>query len=126
MIEKLKNQKYLAMVYKENKNYKRQQLFVDSFLVIAALKGLSNLAMVSLKEDEYGIVQQNLADIITTFIDLQKVVEKFNQTGFGCSISFRVLQNNHPDKIDLLIQKLIFILNESIYKITHTFGTSLK
>ncbi|RNA32452.1 nucleoporin NDC1 [Brachionus plicatilis] len=126
LIEKLKKQKYFAMIYKENKNYKTQQLFVDSFMVIASLKGLSNLVMASLKEDEYGIVQQNLAEIITTFIDLQKVIEKFNQTGSGCSISFRILQNSHPDQIELFIQKLIFILNESIYKITHTFGTSLK
>lgn len=114
------------MIYKENKNYKTQQLFINSFIVIPALKGLSNLAMVSLKEDEYGIVQQTLPEIITTFIELQKVVEKFNQIGSGCSISFRVLQNSHPYNIELYIQKLIFILNESIYKITKTFGSSLK
>ena len=114
------------MIYKENKNYKTQQLFANSHIVIPALKGLSNLAMASLKEDEYGIVQQTLHEIITTFIDLQKVIEKFNQIGSGCSISLRVLQNSHPDNIELYIQKLIFILNESIYKITNTFGTSLR
>ena len=126
LIDKLKKQKYFAMIYKENQNYKTQQLFVDSFLVINALKGLSNIAVASLKEDEYGIVQQNLADVINTFINLQKLVEKFNQTGYGCSISMRVLQKSHPDQIDLYIQKMTFILNESIYKITHTFGPSLK
>lgn len=62
-----------SQLYKENTNYKTEQLFVDSFLVVNALKGLSNLAMSSFTEDEYGIVQQTLPDIINTFIELQKV-----------------------------------------------------
>ncbi len=69
----LKKQRFFAHFYKENTNYKTEQLFVDSFLVINALKGLSNLVMCSYTEDEYGIVQQTLPDIISTFIDLQKV-----------------------------------------------------
>lgn len=77
-MEKLKKQKYFAMIYNENPNYKTQQLFVDSLLVINALKGLSNMAMASVKEDEYGIVQQTLPDIITTYISLLKVDFKSN------------------------------------------------
>jgi hypothetical protein len=49
-------------------------MFVDSFLMTNILRGLSNLAVASLNEDEYGIVQQTLADIITAFIQLQKVI----------------------------------------------------
>lgn len=82
--------------------------------------------MASFKEDDYGIVQQNLADIINTFISLQKVIEKFNPTGSSTNISFKVLQKSHPDQIDLYVQKLTFILNESIYKIAQTFGPTLK
>lgn len=48
-------------------------MFVDSYLMTNILRGLSNLAVASLNEDEYGIVQQTLADIITAFIQLQKV-----------------------------------------------------
>lgn len=62
-----------SILYNENANYKTQQLFVDSFLITNSLKGLSNLAIASFTEDEYGIVQQTLPEIITTFINLQKV-----------------------------------------------------
>ena len=62
-----------SILYYENANYKAQQLFVDSFMITNSLKGLSNLSIASFTEDEYGIVQQTLADIITAFIQLQKV-----------------------------------------------------
>ena len=73
----MKCQKILTNIYKENPNSKTQTLFVDSFLVIEALKGLSNLATKSFTEDQYGIVQQTLPDILTTLIQLQKVIFKF-------------------------------------------------
>lgn len=63
----------MSKIYKENTNCKTQALFVDSFLVILSLKGLSNLVMKSFSEDQYGIVQQTLPDILTTYIQLQKV-----------------------------------------------------
>lgn len=72
-MEFLQKQRIFSHFYKKNPNYKTEQLFVDSFLVILALKGLSNLVMHSYTEDEYGIVQQTLPDIINTFIELQKV-----------------------------------------------------
>lgn len=122
----LKKQQMFSNIYKENKNYKTEQLFVDSFLVINALKGLSNLAMSSYTEDEYGIVQQTLPDIINTFLELQKILEKFNPTHSSTTISFKVLQRSDANKIELLMQKLTFILNESLFKITQTFGPSLK
>lgn len=77
MIEKLKTYKLFAYLYAENPDYKFQRLFVDSFMVINALKGISNLVVASLTEDEYGIVQQTLCEIITLFIDLQKVFKQF-------------------------------------------------
>ena len=69
----MKHQKIFTNIYKENPNSKTQALFIDSFLVIEALKGLSNLATKSFTEDQYGIVQQTLPDILTTLIQLQKV-----------------------------------------------------
>jgi nucleoporin NDC1 len=69
----VKKQRLIAYLYKENANFKVQQLFVDSFLVISALKGLSNLIAASKTEDEYGAVQQNLVEIITVFAELLKV-----------------------------------------------------
>lgn len=74
MIDKLKAQKLFSYLYAENPDFKYQNLFVDSFLVINALKGLSNLVVASYTEDEYGIVQQTLCDLIKLFIDLQKVI----------------------------------------------------
>ncbi len=73
MTEFFKKQAFLKKIYKENPNSKTQALFVDSFLVIQALKGLSNLAMKSFTEDQYGIVQQTLPEILITLIQLQKV-----------------------------------------------------
>lgn len=122
----LKKQRVFSHVYKKNTNYKTKQLFVDSFIVINALKGLSNMVMVSFSEDEYGIVQQTLTDIIHTFISLQKILEKFNTTTSSTSISFKILQKSDTNKIELLMQKLTFILNESMFKVTQTFGPSLK
>lgn len=126
MLGYLKKQKLFSHFYKENPNYKTEQLFVDSFLVVNALKGLSNMAVASVNEDEYGIVQQTLPDIIHTFISLQKILEKFNSTTSSTSISFKILQKCDANKIELLMQKLTFILNESMFKITQTFGPSLK
>jgi hypothetical protein len=74
MANSFKKQKLFSYLYNENTNYKTQQLFVDSFLITNSLKGLSNLTVASFTEDEYGIVQQTLPEIITTFINLQKVL----------------------------------------------------
>lgn len=127
IIGMLKKQKLFSYIYNENVNYKNQQLIVDSFLVINALKGLANLAKYSIEEDQYGIVQQTLADILSTFMNLQKTIEKYHPICCpGGGLSFKVLQNPNANKIDLLLQKLYFVLNESTYKITMTFGTSLK
>ncbi len=68
-----KKQRLVAYLYKENTNFKVQQLFVDSFLVINSLKGLSNMIAASKTEDEYGAVQQNLVEILTVFTELLKV-----------------------------------------------------
>lgn len=123
----LKKQKAFSYIYNENANYKTQQLFVDSFLVINAVKSLANLAMHSFGEDQYGIVQQTLPEILTQLMNLQKVLEKFQQASYNQSgISFKILQSKYPNRLDLLTQKLGFILNESTYKLTQTFGTSLK
>ena len=74
LVQLIKQNKIVSLFYVENPNYKKEQKFVDSFLVINALKGLSNLAMYSLDEDEYGIVQQTLPEIINTLVLLQKVI----------------------------------------------------
>lgn len=125
-LDKFRNQSIIKNLYNENPNYKTNQLFVDSFLVINALKGLSNLAMASINEDEYGILQRTLPDIINTFVSLQKILERCSPTNKYKNISFKLLQNSNVNKIDLYMQKLKFILNESIHKITYTFGSSLK
>ena len=126
LADMFKKQKFLATIYKENTNSKTQSLFVDSFIVSQALKGLSNLTMKSFTEDQYGIVQQTLPDLLTTLIHLQKLLEKFNSSNNGTSISFKILQNDDANSIDLMIQKLIFVLNQSIFKITQTFGASMR
>lgn len=118
----LKQNKFFSKFYRENSNYKSQQLFTDTILVINAIKALSNLTASSFKEDQYGIVQNNLPEILTTFIQIQKILEKFNYS----SINFKLLQKSDSNQMDFLIQKLITTLNESIYKITLTFGSSLK
>ena len=71
----LKKQRIIGYFYNDNPNYKTHLMFVDSFLVINALKGLSNMIAASKTEDEFGIVQQNLTDIITTFVELLKVYD---------------------------------------------------
>ena len=82
--------------------------------------------MKSFTEDQYGIVQQTLPDLLTTLIHLQKLLEKFNSSNNGTSISFKILKNDDANSIDLMIQKLIFVLNQSIFKITQTFGASMR
>jgi nucleoporin NDC1 len=75
-VNRLKNSDFLSKFYNQNDNYKCQLLFVDSQLVIHALKALSNMVMASYNEDQYGIVQQTLPSILTTFAELQKVGNK--------------------------------------------------
>jgi hypothetical protein len=53
-------------------------------------------------------------------------LDKFNPPHMNSSISFKVLQKKNPDSIELYMQKLTFVLNESMYKITETFGSGLK
>lgn len=86
----LKNQKLLSRIYKENQNSKTQALFADSFIIIQALKGLSNLVMKSFTEDQYGIVQQTLPDILTTFIQLQKVKITWTNNTLGINWLFQI------------------------------------
>ena len=110
-------------IFSSNANYKTEQLFIDSFVVTNALKALSNLAVASYVEDEYGIVQQTLPDILNAFVGLQKMLEKFAQA----HISFKTIQRaDSAGHVQLLIQKLAFILDESIHKVVKTFGGTLK
>ncbi len=76
LTNKLKRSELFSKFYNQNENYKTQQLFLDSQLIIHALKALSNIAMASFSEDQYGIVQQTLPTILTTFVQLQKVKKK--------------------------------------------------
>lgn len=122
---------HLQNVIRDNLQFKMQRLFVDSNIsyrtdsigyIINMLKGLSNVIIASLNEDQFGVVQQSLGDIIRMLIDMQKAMEKLNAS----KTSFKQLQKPNPSINDLLIQKLIFVLNESIFKITYTFGSSLR
>ena len=45
--------------------------------MVYALKVLSNLAVASFTEDEFGIVQQNLGEILTLLMELNKVFIHF-------------------------------------------------
>lgn len=55
-----------------------------------------------------------------------QILEKFNPSNTSTTISFKALQKVDASRIELLMQKLTFILNESMFKITQTFGPSLK
>ena len=126
MMENFKRKKIFHLIYNQNLNYKTEQLFIDSFLIINTLKALSNLTIASYNEDEYGIVQQSLPEILTSLMSLQRMLEKFITSNTNTSISFKILQKKYPGHIQQLMQKLSFILNESICKITQTFGSTLK
>ena len=73
-------------VIRDNLQFKMQRLFVDSNIsyrtdsigyIINMLKGLSNVIIASLNEDQFGVVQQSLGDIIRMLIDMQKVCQIF-------------------------------------------------
>ena len=73
---------YFEDVIRDNLQFKMQRLFVDSNIsyrtdsigyIINMLKGLSNVIIASLNEDQFGVVQQSLGDIIRMLIDMQKV-----------------------------------------------------
>ncbi len=111
------------------------------------IASLTNIIIASYDEDEFGVVQTNLKDILNTFVQLQKVIstglflfkkfyffiekilDKFSSSSSSSKTIKRqinLLEKDDLTHVDILIEKLICTLNESLSKISNTFGTSLK
>lgn len=103
------------------------------------VSGLSNMVSASLTEDRYGVVQKDLAEIMSALFNLQKVSFLFCHHANGCvdnNGSFQTIdkhkgvtitsRKNRFETRDLqLKQELRIALKSSIYKIVSSYGDHL-
>lgn len=103
----------------ENKN---KNLFLSCQIQVWSVEALSCLVEASYTEDNYGVVQMSLSNIITSILSLQENVEKhFKLTG---GVTRR--SQKDPPATDVTLKYLLqTTIKASIYRIVNTFGKHL-
>ncbi|CAM1154785.1 Uncharacterised protein g11401 [Pycnogonum litorale] len=89
---------------------------------IYAIEALTNLMVASYTEDDYGVVQQKLPKILSSFLSLYQILEKQQKSGtFSKKLPFR---SSHPHDIKLGL-KLKQTLKSSLYRICLVFNDDI-
>ncbi|XP_034945891.1 nucleoporin NDC1 [Chelonus insularis] len=97
-------------------NSKTQYLIINGQSVIWAADSISSLAVASLEEDSYGIVQKDLPSIIYTLINLKQSLDKFYK------MNLLTKKPQHYDKqVRQMLTSLRVANKRSIYRITTAF-----
>lgn len=101
-----------------------QAVFSDAQMHIWALGGLSHLVAASFTEDQFGVVQTTLPDILNTLLTLQEVVDRYFKLPHVSSKPPRI-----SGSLDTSYKTLRFALRASLktalYRITTVFGEHL-
>lgn len=99
-----------------------RNIFAEAAPVINSVYALGDLIAASFSEDKYGVVQRNIPDILTAFVQLQQVVDKVGRGGpnrkIGCGAGAPSDQQ--------LRKALRLALRSSLYTITTTFKETIK
>jgi nucleoporin NDC1 len=74
--DNLRNTPFFHYFLSEFPGAKSQELFFDSKLQVWAITGISQLAVTSYTEDQYGVVQRTLPHILSTLIVLSKEMDR--------------------------------------------------
>ncbi|CAL4122903.1 unnamed protein product [Meganyctiphanes norvegica] len=99
-----------------------RSIFAEAASVINSVYGLGDLIAASYTEDKYGVVQRNIPDILTAFIQLQQVVDKVGRGGPN-----RKIGNIEVAPSDQQLRKALRLaLRSTLYTITTTFKDTIK
>uniref|UniRef100_A0A1B6C4Z8 Nucleoporin NDC1 n=1 Tax=Clastoptera arizonana TaxID=38151 RepID=A0A1B6C4Z8_9HEMI len=115
------NKPIIAYFLSDVPEKKIQYLVYQSQIVIWASQSLALLACASLKEDNYGVVQNNLCDIIVALLTLKQALEKIPKHLIGNKKSSGMECFNIQTK-----HALNSAVKRSIYKIAITFSGYIK
>lgn len=96
-----------------------QKCLSDVHLIIWSSQGLSELICASIREDQYGVVQKDLSNIISTLVRLSQVVDKLNKLP---TLTKRVISDNLNIRTKNAISSS---LRRSLFSICHTFKNYL-
>ncbi|XP_042284475.1 nucleoporin NDC1 isoform X2 [Thunnus maccoyii] len=102
-----------------------QALFADSQAHIWALEGLSYLVQASFSEDQFGVVQTALPNILSCMLVLQEAVDRHFKLPHASSKPVRSTSSMGDSTYKTLRFALRATLKTAIYRITTTFGDHL-
>ncbi|XP_026170156.1 nucleoporin NDC1 isoform X2 [Mastacembelus armatus] len=102
-----------------------QALFADSQAHIWALEGLSYLVQASFSEDQFGVVQTTLPNILSCMLVLQEAVDRHFKLPHASSKPVRSTSSMADPTYKTLRFALRATLKTAIYRITTTFGDHL-
>ncbi|XP_016341680.1 nucleoporin NDC1-like isoform X1 [Sinocyclocheilus anshuiensis] len=102
-----------------------QALFADSQAHIWALQGLSHLVAASFSEDQFGVVQTTLPNILSCLVVLLEAVDRHFKLPHASSKPVRTICSMGDSTYKTLRFLLRAVLKTTIYKITTTFGEHL-
>ncbi|XP_026062506.1 nucleoporin NDC1 isoform X2 [Carassius auratus] len=119
--------KRVLIVYLFNKlpEASSQALFADSQAHIWALQGLSHLVAASFSEDQFGVVQTTLPNILSSLVVLLEAVDRHFKLPHASSKPVRTICSMGDSTYKTLRFALRAALKTAIYKITTTFGEHL-
>ncbi|XP_063201013.1 nucleoporin NDC1 isoform X2 [Chroicocephalus ridibundus] len=102
-----------------------QAVFSDAQMHIWALGGLSHLVAASFTEDQFGVVQTTLPDILNTLLTLQEVVDRYFKLPHVSSKTPRISGSLVDTSYKTLRFALRASLKTALYRITTVFGEHL-
>ncbi|XP_077981609.1 nucleoporin NDC1-like [Glandiceps talaboti] len=103
----------------------RRQLFADAQLHIWALTGLSRLVAASYNEDDFGVVQRALPEILSAMLELHSALDKYCKLPVPTAkLTKQTKSSVHPG--EQLKNALRETVKSAIYRIVTTFGGSLR
>lgn len=120
-LEQFYKKSYISYFFMEDMNSRLNYILCQSQSVIWAVESLSFLVAASIIEDKYGIVQRNLADVITHIVELKQLLDKLNKQNLTVRRTFS------SDPLELQMKYLLKTsVKRSLYKISITFGPYIK
>ncbi|KAB7499340.1 Nucleoporin NDC1 [Armadillidium nasatum] len=123
MKDRIKQFPFVWYLLSDLPDAKNRQIFAESQAVIWAIEGLANIVAKSYTDDQFGVVQKNISDILSALVQTQLIVEKV-----GRGINFRRSpQGTEKIPNDLQLRKsLRLTLKSSLYIITSNYGESVR
>uniref|UniRef100_A0A1B6LNX9 Nucleoporin NDC1 n=1 Tax=Graphocephala atropunctata TaxID=36148 RepID=A0A1B6LNX9_9HEMI len=120
-LEQFYKKPYIAYFFAETPVSRINYLLCQSQPVIWAVESLGFLAAASLNEDRYGIIQQDLPEIITTIVGLKQVLDKLFKQNL-------IVKKSFPnDPLDVQMKYLLrSSVKRSLYRIAVNFGPYIR